>query len=93
MVQEDSEVTHNIRTDDEGRDWLELENVDLGAAGMYKCNYEYPDGQVFSMRFDIRVNTSLRPQGGVPVKIFVIHDFHIWDSVFRELSRDELLLC
>ena len=35
----------------------------------------------------------LRPQGGVPVKKFVIHDFHIWDSVFRELSRDELLLC
>lgn len=81
MVHENSDVTHNTRTDDRGRDWLELHPTDLGAAGEYKCNYEYPDGQVFSMTFEIRVREAVGPAD-------VVRDMR-----FREDFKSATLIC
>ena len=55
LVHSGSNANYRAYTDDEGRDWLALSNLDLEAAGAYKCNYKYPDKQVFSMKFQVMV--------------------------------------
>ena len=80
-VHEESEVTHNWRTDDDGRDWLELRDIDLGAAGTYRCNYEYEDGRLFTMRFNIKVRELAHPSD-------VVRDMN-----FREDSPSATLIC
>lgn len=55
MVSPNSNVTYRTMADNDGRDWLELNNLDTAASGQYKCNYKYPDKQIFAMTFDIEV--------------------------------------
>lgn len=54
-VHEGSETQYRTYSDDQGRDWLALSNVDVDGAGTYMCNYKYPDKQIFSMQFDVNV--------------------------------------
>jgi len=54
-VHRKSSAQYTSYTDDEGRDWLELSDLDLRAGGEYKCNYRYPDKQLFSMTFNVNV--------------------------------------
>ena len=51
----DSEYRFGVHAD--GRDFIELDKVEMGASGVFACNYEYPDGQVYTMSFEIEVCT------------------------------------
>ena len=56
MVHSGSNAEYRAYEDEEGRDFLELTNLDLDAAGTYKCNYKYPDKQIFAMSFIVSVS-------------------------------------
>ena len=54
-----SNAEYRAYTDDQGRDWLVLSNLDTEAAGKYRCAYKYPDKQIFTMRFNVAVSCSI----------------------------------
>jgi len=61
VVHSGTNANYRAYTDEEGRDWLALSNLDLEAAGAYKCNYKYPDKQIFSMKFNVLVKDLTGP--------------------------------
>ena len=56
QVHKGSRTQYRTYSDEQGRDWLVLSEVDVEGAGTYKCNYKYPDKQIFSMQFDVNVS-------------------------------------
>jgi len=61
-VHRKSSAQYRSYEDEEGRDWLALSDLDMRAAGQYKCNYRYPDKQVFSMQFNVNVEEIQGPE-------------------------------
>eukprot|EP00116_Pleurobrachia_bachei_P006296 sb/3466558/ len=58
----ETESMYRSGVHEDGRDFIELKDMQMGASGVFACNYEYPDGQVYTMSFDIKVEEREGPQ-------------------------------